>query len=157
MFSADMTLKPRQQKLVSFFDEHKLSISKEERAAQQRKRIKANNRLGRDDEYLAADNADQNESVDLLNMSSQLDAKSAYHRVALAQQKTHCDENDPEYNEIDGTIYKRIICPSDDDVEGLDDEFNDPMKDLRGTQPIEDMDNFIKSQQRSIIDLQTTF
>ena len=82
MFSADMTLKRRQQKLVSFFDEHKLSVTKEEKAEQQRKRMKEKNRLGRDSKYLENDEQDED---GIQNMASQLDAKSAYHRVALAQ------------------------------------------------------------------------
>ena len=60
MFSADMTLKRRQQ----------------------RKRMKEKNRLGRDSKYL--ENDEQDESG-IQNMASQLDAKSAYHRVVLAQ------------------------------------------------------------------------
>ena len=139
MFSADMTLKRRQQKLVSFFDEHKLSVTKEEKAEQQRKRIKEKNRLGRDSKYL--ENDEQDESG-IQNMASQLDAKSAYHRVALAQQETHCDKNDPEYSETDGRIYKRIICSSDDQ-EDQDDLLYDPMKQLLGSQAVEDMDRFI--------------
>ena len=44
MFATDMTLKLRQQKLVSFFDQYKLNISKAEREEEQRKRLKADNR-----------------------------------------------------------------------------------------------------------------
>ena len=44
--------------------------------------MKEKNRLGRDSKYL--ENDEQDESG-IQNMASQLDAKSAYHRVVLAQ------------------------------------------------------------------------
>ena len=50
-------------------------------------------------------------------------------------------------SETDGKIYKRIICSSDSSgSEDQDDGYNDPMKNLLGTQALEDMDNFITGQ-----------
>ena len=72
------------------------------------------------------DSFDQDQNIDLINMSSQLGEDDAFQRVLLAHQETYCDKNDPNYNETDGKIYKRIVL-SDHSSDEQEDEMIDPL------------------------------
>ena len=48
--------------------------------------------------------------------------------MLLAHQELHCDKKDPNYNETDGQIYKRIVLTDNSSDE--EDDF-DPLKKLQ--------------------------
>ena len=86
---------------------------------------------------------DLDETIDLINMSSQLGEDDAFQRVLLAHQDLNCDKNDPNYNETDGKIYKRIVL-SDHSSEEEQDDMTDPMRELENPlAAMENMDSFI--------------
>ena len=86
---------------------------------------------------------DQDQTIDLINMSSQLGEDDAFQRVLLAHQDLNCDKNDPSYNETDGKIYKRIVL-SDHSSEEEQDDMTDPMRELENPlAAMENMDSFI--------------